>query len=420
MGDHNTYNKVVKKNILVLGAGALQIPLINRVKEKGYNPVVVSLHSDEPGMKIVEDTIIADFVDEELMLQYAKQFAVVGVVTDQTDLPVRTVAYVSEKLGLPGIGYETACLFTDKFKMREKCREIGVDTLAYQLVDSFDEAREFFKNIGKPVILKPINNQGSKGVYKATTLSELEEKYQEATRYARGEKILLEEFVTGEEELVIEGIALDGWCENLICGDTYYFDISDVFSARQRIFPSVKRQDIVEKALSLNKKIIEGFGLSRGLTHGEYIISDDKVYLIEIAARGAGVYISSDIVPLMTGLDTTSFIIDIATKEKVERPQITHNNKVVCYTAFFLPEGEVKSISGVEEVVSQTYVHHNNLTLLNVGQKIKKNTDKTSRFFMVLEADSMQEMNDRIAFIQHTLKAKVITEKGITENIIWN
>lgn len=402
-----------------MGAGALQIPLINKVIEKGYNPVVVSLHSDEPGMQMVKDTIVADFVEEELMLQYSRQYDIVGIVTDQTDLPVRTVAYVSEKMGLPGIGYETACLFTDKFKMREKCKELGIKTLEYALVDSLEAARSFYKNIGKDVIIKPLHNQGSKGVCKVTTLAELEEKYGEAEHYSQEDKILLEEFVKGEDELVIEGVALNGWCENLVCGDTHYFNIPDVFSARQRIFPSVKASNIVEQALSLNKKIIEGFGLSRGLTHGEYIVSNGKVYLIEIAARGGGVYISSDIIPLMTGFDTTSFIVDIATKKEVELPIISKKNKVVSYVAFFLPEGIVQSITGIEEVVAQPYVHHNNLEHLIVGKRVKKNTDKTSRFFMVLEADSAEEMEARFNWIKQTLKIVVITDHKTQEGIIW-
>lgn len=409
-----------ERNILVLGAGALQVPLINRVKEKGYNPVVVSLHSDEPGMKIANDTIVADFVDEELMLKYAKQYKITGVVTDQTDLPVRTVAYVSEKMGLPGIDYETACLFTDKYKMREKCKELGIDTLQYKLVGSLEEAKDFFLSLNKPIILKPINNQGSKGVCKVTTLGELESQYQEATRYSRGEKILLEEFVSGEEELVIEGVALDGWIENLVCGDTYYFNLPDVFSARQRIFPSVKNPKIVNQALELNKKIIKGFGLSRGLTHGEYIISNGKVYLIEIAARGGGVYISSDIIPLMTGFDTTTFIIDIATQQTVSRPNFADRGKVVCYTAFFLPEGLVKSVQGVEEVVSAPFVHHNNLSVLKEGMRTKKNTDKTSRFFMVLDADNMDEMGSRINDIKNKMQVTVVTNQNKEEGIIWN
>ena len=410
---------MAEKNILVLGAGALQVPLIKRVKEKGYNPVVVSLNCDEPGMKMAKDSIVADFVDEELMLQYARQYNIVGVVTDQTDLPVRTIAYVSEKMNLPGIDYYTACLFTDKYKMREKCREIGVKTLEYELADNIYSAISFFKNLGKYVIIKPLNNQGSKGVCKVTSLAELIEKFSEAEKYARGEKILIEEFVKGEDELVIEGVALNGWCENLICGDTHYFNLPDVFSARQRIFPSVKDPAIVEQALDLNKRIINGFGLQRGLTHGEYIISNGQVYLIEIAARGGGVYISSDIIPLMTGFDTTSFIIDIATKQEVERPNISNTGKVVCYIAFFLPEGIVNSVSGVEDVVSQPYVHHNNLEHLTIGKRIKKNSDKTSRFFLVLDADGAEIMDSRIKWIKKTLRVDVITPENKQVGIIW-
>lgn len=404
---------------MVLGAGALQIPLINKVIEKGFNPVVVSLNRDEPGMQMVEDTIVADFVEEESMLQFARQYDIVGIVTDQTDLPVRTVAYVSEKMGLSGIGYETACLFTDKFKMRERCKEMGIKTLEYALVDSLDAARSFYKNIGKDIIIKPLHNQGSKGVYKVNALAELEEKYSDADRYSQGDSILLEEFVKGEDELVIEGIAFDGWCENLICGDTHYFNLPDVFSARQRIFPSVKNPAIVKKTLDLNKRIIEGFGLSRGLTHGEYIVSDGEVYLLEIAARAGGVYISSDIIPLMTGFDTTSFIVDIATKQKVERPVISNNSKVVCYVAFFLPEGVVTSVEGVEDVTTRPFVHHNNLEHLTIGKRIKKNTDKTSRFFMVLDADSAEEMERRLKWIRSTLNVVISTENNMKKGIIW-
>ena len=334
-------------------------------------------------------------------------------------MPVRTVAYVSEKMNLPGIGYETACLFTDKFKMREKCREIGVKTLEYELANDLDGAKAFFKNIGKDIIIKPLNNQGSKGVYKVSSLAELENKFYQAEQFSRGESLLMEEYVKGEDELVIEGVALDGWSENLVCGDTHYFNLPDVFSARQRIFPSVKKRAIVEQALDLNKRIISGFGLTRGLTHGEYIISDGQVYLIEIAARGGGVFISSDIIPLMTGFDTTSFIVDIATNQVVKRPAIHNTGKVVCYVAFFLPEGIVKSFTGVTEVIAQPFVHHNNLDHLSIGKRIRKNTDKTSRFFMVLDADSAEEMAFRIKWIQERLKVVVETERGNQEGIIW-
>lgn len=405
-------------NILVLGAGALQVPLIQTIQARGYNPVVVSLHNDEPGMLIVKDKVVGDFCDEEFTLQIAKDWNVIAVVTDQTDLPVRTIAYVCDHLGLPSIGYKTACLFTDKFLMREKCKEIGVKTIAYSLVDSLEEAKKFFINLHHPAILKPINNQGSKGVYKVSSIEELEEKYAEATRYARGQKILIEEFISGQE-LVIEALALDGKVTNLVCGDTHYFDVKDAFAAKDRIFPSMLDEEIVNKALNLNKKIVSGFDLSRGLTHGEYIIDGHDVYLIEIAARGGGVYISSDIIPLMTGFNTTSFIIDIATKTTVDAPIIEYKKLCTCYIAFFLPEGVINEVNGVREIQSLPYVHHNNLDALYIGKHIGKNIDKTSRYFLIMEAADRSELEERIALVHNLLQVNVDTGYE-TKGIVWN
>ena len=405
-------------NILVLGAGALQVPLIQTIQARGYNPVVVSLHNDEPGRLIVKDKVVGDFCDEEFTLQIAKDWNVIAVVTDQTDLPVRTIAYVCDHLGLPSIGYKTACLFTDKFLMREKCKEIGVKTIAYSLVDSLEEAKKFFINLHHPAILKPINNQGSKGVYKVSSIEELEEKYAEATRYARGQKILIEEFISGQE-LVIEALALDGKVTNLVCGDTHYFEVKDAFAAKDRMFPSMLDEEIVNKALNLNKKIVSGFGLSRGLTHGEYIIDGHDVYLIEIAARGGGVYISSDIIPLMTGFNTTSFIIDIATKTTVDAPFIEYKKLCTCYIAFFLPEGVINEVNGVREIQSLPYVHHNNLDALYIGKHIGKNIDKTSRYFLIMEAADRSELEERIALVHNLLQVNVDTGHK-TKGIVWN
>lgn len=405
-------------NILVLGAGALQVPLIQTIQARGYNPVVVSLHNDEPGMLMVKDKVVGDFCDEEFTLQIAKDWNVIAVVTDQTDLPVRTIAYVCDHLGLPSIGYKTACLFTDKFLMREKCKEIGVKTIAYSLVDSLEEAKKFFIDLHHSAILKPINNQGSKGVYKVSSIEELEEKYAEATRYARGQKILIEEFITGQE-LVIEALAFDGKVTNLVCGDTHYFEVKDAFAAKDRIFPSMLDEEIVNKALNLNKKIVGGFGLSRGLTHGEYIIDGHDVYLIEIAARGGGVYISSDIIPLMTGFNTTSFIIDIATKSTVDTPFIEYKKMCTCYIAFFLPEGVINEVKGVREIQSLPYVHHNNLDALYIGKHIGKNIDKTSRYFLIMEASDRSELEERIELVHKLLQVNV--DNGFkTKGIVWN
>ena len=95
-------------------------------------------------------------------------------------------------------------------------------------------------------------------------------------------------------------------------------------------------------------------------------------------------------------------------------------NLVVCYIAFFLPEGIVSSVHGVEDITSESFVHHNNLSAIKEGMRTKKNTDKTSRFFIVLEANNIEDMNARICDIKHRLKVTVVTDQNKHEGIIWN
>ena len=73
-------------NILVLGAGSLQVPLIQTVKSRGYRAIVVSLYEDEPGMQIADEKVIADFCDEDIILDYALKYDICGILTDQTDI----------------------------------------------------------------------------------------------------------------------------------------------------------------------------------------------------------------------------------------------------------------------------------------------------------------------------------------------
>ena len=132
------------KNILVFGANTLQLPLINKINGLGYNSIVVTLVPREPGTKIAKTVILEDFCNEKLMVEIAQKYNVIGVVTDQTDIPIRSIAYVCEKLGLPGISYITARLFTDKYLMREKCKQLGIKTLKYSLINTLEDALYFF------------------------------------------------------------------------------------------------------------------------------------------------------------------------------------------------------------------------------------------------------------------------------------
>ena len=207
---------------MILGANTLQIPLIETAKKLGFITVVVSPVKSEVGHSIADISEICDIKDEDTLLAYAQRHQISGIITDQTDIAVRSVAYVAEKMGLPGIGYETACLFTDKFRMREKCKELGIPTLRYKMARSLNEALVFFEELGSRAILKPVDNQGSKGVSFIDTKEKMIECFTEAMTYSKQKEVLVEQVAHGRE-FVVEGLAIDGRFINLNVGDTYYF-----------------------------------------------------------------------------------------------------------------------------------------------------------------------------------------------------
>ena len=403
------------KKIMIIGAGDFQLPLVKRASED-YDVVLVAPVISDEFKKYAFSCYNYDVRDKDSILKIAKEEDISGVITDQTDIPVRTVAYIAEKMGLCGIGYETAKIFTDKSLMREKLIEAGLQTIPFVKTDNISEAVRFFEGINSPVIVKPLDTQGSRGVIRVDRASDLDSAFNEAKAFSSNGVVLVEKYIIGDE-VVIEGITYNYNVVSQICGDTIYFDDKSKFSAKKRIFPSLQSKEIVDKALSFNKSIIETFGLNSGITHGEYIIDNGEVYLIEIAARGGGVFISSDLINAETNINTEEFLLDIAMGKKPEL-NIYETNKVAGYRAFYLPEGEVVDIKGVEEVLSFPFIRHHQLDNIKLGMKIGENVNKTSRFALIIVADNYEQWREYEKQVINTLKI-TCDNNGELRSIIW-
>ena len=102
------------KKIMILGAGNHQIHLIEQAREMGLFTVVISPEGDYPGLAIADRIYDLDVREQDRIVEIARAEGVCGILSDQGDVFVRPQAYVAEKLGLPGIGYETAKLFTER------------------------------------------------------------------------------------------------------------------------------------------------------------------------------------------------------------------------------------------------------------------------------------------------------------------
>lgn len=416
-----------KKKLLIIGAGDFQLPLVQQAAkscEVLLAAPVISAAFDP----YISDRLIVDVRDEAAILAFAQEHKIDGVITDQTDIAVRSVAYVAENMGLPGIGYETGLLFTDKSRMRKRLAELGLPLLPNRTVSSVEDAVAFYKELdgantgnAKPVkvIIKPLDTQGSRGVQVCASEAEIRNKYDEASRWSGSHEVIVEHFATGRE-FVVESLVLDRKYHTLCIGDTLYFDIPDAFAAKSRIFPTTADAALRQKVLDLDEKIITGFGLTQGITHSEYIMEGDEVYLIETAARGGGVFISSDLISLSSGLHTEQFLIDMALGQQKEMPCILPQQCFCGYMAFYLPVGRVVRADGIDDVLAFPFVHRHQLGKLHTGIENREGaTDKTSRLALIVSGDTREELMEHMAQVRSTLRIEIEAPDGSILEPIW-
>lgn len=206
-------------------------------------------------------------------IEAAQKLKIDGIISDQAETPVRTQAFIANKMGLPGIGEDKAELFTNKYLMREKCREIGIDTIKYKLVDNVNDAAKFYEQIGKPMIMKPIDSAGSRGVVKIEAVQNIYDQFDYSKDASKTGKVIIEEYIPGKG-IMIDGVVFNGIYQTLICGEYIKCNVPGVFSEYMGKYPAEITDNQLNEVNKLVKKIIEGFGLPWGRTHTEVKINE--------------------------------------------------------------------------------------------------------------------------------------------------
>lgn len=301
------------KRIMIIAGGTWQVPLIRKAKELGYEVVNSNLYEDSPGFKFSDFAEVCDVRDKKRNLEIAKKYNILGVLTDQSDIAVPTVAYVAENMGCPTIGSEMAELFTNKFRMREFCYKKGFASPEYKVCNTVEEAIDFLEKINKKVVIKPLDSQSSRGVFTVERIEELEEKFPVSQSFSSDKReVLIERYVSGKE-FTIDGILFEGKHHSLAISEKAHFKYNQNI-ASELLFSYDSESYDYDLLRETHNRLIEQTGLLFGLTHAEYKYENGEFYLIEMAARGGGTKIASDIVPYMSGIDTYKILIDSALK----------------------------------------------------------------------------------------------------------
>ena len=333
------------KKLMIIGASVLQLPGILKAKEMGLYVGVVDYNPKAIGIQYADEFFNASTMDEEAVLAAALQFKPDGIMTLATDMPMRGVAKVAEKLGLPGISYDTAVKATDKFEMIKAFKAYDVASPWFFTVDNMDELKALEKLLSYPCIMKPTDNAGSHGVVLAKCFDDLLKESEYSRESARHGKVIIEEYLKGDE-VSVEVMVVDGKVNVL--------QITDKFTTGAPHFvemghnqPSRHPLEIQKAIKELATKACKSVGINQGPAHVEMMVTERGPVMIELGARMGGDNITTALVPLSTGIDMVKATIDVALGNQPNIVPSLHCASAIRYIV--APEGIITSIKGVEE-----------------------------------------------------------------------
>jgi len=291
----------MNKTIMIVGAGIGQLPAILTAKRMGLKVICVDKNSQALGMRSADLALSLDVIDIDGVLTAAKENKIDGIMTMQSDLPVKTVGAVVSALKLPGVNMETAENCSNKIKTRECLAKYGVSQPKFFVVSSIHDARKAVLEVGLPAIIKASDNSGSRGVVKIDSLDSLEKSFQEAMSYSRAGELLVEEYIEGVE-LGAQAFSISGECKQVFFhNDTmtkppYMVPIG-------HSFPCNLEEIKLEKAKYEVVHSLEALGVTDGPSNIDLILKKNgDVKIIEIGAR-IGATCLPELISYFTGID---------------------------------------------------------------------------------------------------------------------
>ena len=187
-----------KKRMLLLGGSHAEIPLIQAAQSLGWYVITTGNAREGLGHPYADKNVFADFSDKDAMLELAKSEGVQAVCSGCNDFALLSTVYVCEKLELPGHdSYATSIEIHHKDKYRALASRLGIPTPRALVVRSADEFEVAIAQLTFPIIVKPVDLTGGKGIHRAVNADEAREAYKDASSRTRQDHIVVEEFVQG-------------------------------------------------------------------------------------------------------------------------------------------------------------------------------------------------------------------------------
>lgn len=401
---------------MIISGGSEAVPGIKLAKKLGLKVVVSDGDSDAPGFKFADYKLIASTYDINATMLAATEFheninPLDGVICIASDVPL-TVAKVAQKLRLPGISIRSANLAIDKLAMKNCFHEHKVPVPWFINIESLKDLNKKVKIQNFPLVIKPVDSRGSRGVLRLLKETNLEWAYNIAKEYSPTGRVMLEKFMPGPQ-VSTESIVVNGIAHTIGFSDRNY-ELLDQYAPHiiedGGQLPSHLDEATKKSVENLIQIAAESMGIHDGIVKGDIVITEGKPYVIELAARLSGGYFCTHEIPLNTGVDLVRAALLQALGEKINPEDLQSKyNRPVAQRYIFPKPGKISSIDLPDWIINDPLVSFFELRVKK-GDIIKPIIHHPSRAGVVITTGS--KISEAINKAKHVVSSvKIVTER---------
>nr|VFK39510.1 MAG: ATP-grasp domain-containing protein [Candidatus Kentron sp. SD]VFK44550.1 MAG: ATP-grasp domain-containing protein [Candidatus Kentron sp. SD] len=389
------------KKLLILNGSHSDIPLIQAGKKLGYHVITTGNIPELLGHRYADEYHPADFSDCDAILDLAKRLRIDAICACANDFGAITAAYVAEAMGLPGRDpYEVALTIHHKDRFKRFSSDNALTTPMARVYATPDSAFAEGDRFSFPLMVKPIDLTGGKGITKVASPEDLSVAIRKAFSASRVRRIVIEEFVEGSlhsfSSFIVDGRIVFYFCDN-------EFSYINPFLVSTSAAPAVGIDRVVHQLIDQLEGVVSRLSLVDGILHAQYILKGDTAWIIEITRRCSGDFYPNP-VNLSCGLDWAEWIVKAETgADCAGFPRVEQRGYYGRHCIMSHANGVVEDIA-IDERIRPNI--HGSFMMWKPGHRVSDfMVDKLGIVF--LRYDSMDEMMERTTNLNRLIRVRL-------------
>lgn len=316
-----TAAKMTKK-ILILGGSHFQIPVIKYARSAGYHVVTCDFLPENPGHKLANEYYNVSTTDLEGVLALSIRLKIDGILAYASDPAAPTAAYVSEKLGLQGNRFEAVQIMANKDRYRAFLYRHGFAAPKAIADFTLNSPLSAVAGLKFPVMVKPVDSSGSKGVSKINTADTLFAAVEYAGKFSRAKRVIVEEFLPRKgPQIGGEAFVADGKLVFMCLGDQRVDAACNPHVPTGMTFPSQLAPGLAKKIAAELQRLLTALQFSNGGLNLEIMLDgENRIFFMEIGPRTGGNFLP-ELVGYASGFNLAAASVESALNQSIAGPR---------------------------------------------------------------------------------------------------